>query len=180
MNIFVLDENPVIAAQMYVDKHCVKMVLESAQILSTAVFTMARTMKISDDAVVETYPMIYKPTHQHHPCTLWASSNSARYNWLRELGLALCDEYTYRYGRRHKSEDVIKSLDCPVGGMCSWTNPPLKPFALAMPDECKTNDAVQSYRNYYLSAKQKLLIYTRREPPKWIPAGMARYKEGKT
>ena len=172
MNIFVLDEDPVLAAQMHCDKH-MKMVLESAQLLSTAVFLMAREAK-AEELVNKQYPLIYKPTHQHHPCTLWTASNSARYNWLRDLGLALCAEYTFRYGRQHKSEAVIRSLTCPIRG-----DQPLKPFALAMPDECKTDDAMQSYRNYYLAAKQSILVYTRRQPPTWIPAGMARWKGSK-
>lgn len=188
MNIFVLDSDPVAAAKMHADKHVVKMVLETAQILSTAVW---RTMFIKDPAsekepyisivakfVKEKEPFIYKPTHKKHPCVLWAGQNSVRFNWLKKLGIALCEEYTYRYGKIHKSESVIKQIFYPGIDTC-FVDPPLTPFALAMPDIYKVGDVVESYRRYYLGAKQRMLVYTKREPPSWIPDGVARWKEKK-
>lgn len=186
MNIFVLDKDPVIAAQMHCNKHVVKMILETAQILSTAVWYgpfikdpgMEKEPYISLMAkfVREKEPFIYKPTHRKHPCVLWAGDNSTRFNWLKQLGMALCEEYTYRYGKTHKSESIIKQVFYPAHDAC-FVDPPLEPFALAMPDIYKTKDAVESYRNYYLGAKQRMLIYTRRRPPIWIPDGVARWKE---
>ena len=92
MQIIILDTNPIIAAQYQADKHCVKMVLETAQILST----------------IAGGP--YKPTHQKHPCVLWAGQNRTNFNWLCRHGLALAHEYTRRYGKRHKSQDVIEQI----------------------------------------------------------------------
>ena len=131
MNIFILSTNPVEAAQMQCDKHVVKMVLESAQILST----------------VSGGP--YKPTHANHPCVLWAKANRTNFNWLCRHGMALCAEYTRRYGRRHKSQDVIEQIayahdaeKLPVG---------ISEFVQCMPDEFRGSDPVVAYRKYYHS-----------------------------
>lgn len=186
MNIFILDEDPAVAAKMHCNKHVVKMVLETAQILSTAVWEcafikdpgMRKEPYISrrDKFIAKEMPFIYKPTHENHPCVKWAGGNSIRFNWLKKLGLALCEEYTYRYDKIHKSEQLIKKIFYPAFDAC-FVDPPLKPFVLAMPDEYKTECAVQSYRNYYIGAKGKLLIYTRRSPPIWIPDDMVRWKD---
>ena len=94
MNIFYLDENPVIASQYHLDKHIVKMPLETAQILCTIHWTKGKEAP-------------YKPTHLKHPCTLWVGESIKNYDWVCELGIALCKEYTYRYGKVHKCEEII-------------------------------------------------------------------------
>ncbi len=146
MNIFVLDEDPTIAAQYHCDKHVVKMVLETAQILST----------VSGRG--------YKPTHVNHPCTVWARESKANYQWLYDLGVALGKEYTHRYRRKHKSSFVIAEQwpceDLPSGE--------LTPFALAMPDEYKVDCPVESYRAYYRGEKAAMLTYKHREVPSWL------------
>jgi hypothetical protein len=88
------------------------------------------------------------------------------YIWLCDLGIELCEEYTYRYGKRHKSQDIIE--------WCLTHKPKLKykgdttPFALAMPDECKVGDAVDSYREYYRTEKRKIAVWKNRETPEWF------------
>lgn len=145
MNIFVVDYDPVIAARMLCDKHVVKMCLETAQMLST----------------INSGP--YKPTHKNHPCTLWAGSRVSNYLWLVEHGLALADEYTQRYGKVHKSQAVIESLAIiPFDSLQGMT-----PFALAMPDEYKCDDPVESYRNYYMS-KAAFCTWKDKQPPDWF------------
>ena len=143
MNIFILDTNPVLAAQMQCDKHCVKQVLESAQILST----------------VAGGP--YKPTHANHPCVLWAGANKTNYNWLARHAIALCEEYTRRYGRRHKSQDVIEQLqqapNLPVG---------ITPFVQCMPEQFKDRDTVTAYRRYYHS-KSDFAVWKLGNEPYW-------------
>lgn len=182
MNIFVLDKNPEFAAQMHCDKHVIKMVLETAQLLSTAIWDAGDnaihriSMEKKAEYISKNYPLIYKPTHRKHPCTIWASKNSTRFRWLKKLGLALCKEYTLRYNKTHKSQAVIESLQFPIFDAC-WIEPPLEPFVQAMPDEYKDDDAVTAYRNYYRGAKSKILVYTNREPPDWI-ADIARIKNG--
>lgn len=144
MNIFVLDRDPVLAAQYHCDKHVVKMIVEAGQMAST----------ISNGP--------YKPTHKNHPCTVWARQNQSNYLWLIDYGIALCDEYTYRYNKMHKTRDVIEQCatfsELPEGE--------LTPFALAMPDECKTIDPVESYRTYY-HTKERFAYWTKREVPSW-------------
>jgi hypothetical protein len=82
------------------------------------------------------------------------------------LGLELCKEYSYRYEKRHKSQAVIE--------WCLTHKPKLKyngditPFALAMPDECKVGDAVDSYREYYRTEKRKIAVWKNRETPEWF------------
>lgn len=144
MNIFALDTNPVIAAQMQCDKHVVKMCLETAQMLST----------------IAGGP--YKPTHANHPCTQWASANRTNYHWLVMHGLALCEEYTHRYGKEHKCQAVIASLankgaSLPIGAT---------DFVQCMPDEYKDTLPVVAYRQYYHS-KAAFAKWTKREVPSW-------------
>jgi len=158
MNIFVLDEDPIIAAQMHCDKHCVKMILETAQLLSTAV----RLHGVDYGYLI---------THRNHPCSIWCRTNRENFEWLKQLGMGLCNEYTFRYNKVHKSEPIIVNMpsDCINNGARTS-------FVLAMPDEYKVlNNAVQSYQNYYRGAKKDILVYTHREPPEWIK-DIAKYK----
>ena len=100
----------------------------------------------------------------NHPCTIWVRSSIQNYEYLVSLGIALGEEYTYRYGKTHKSvEEVIKKLpdiDLPDRG--------LTPFAQAMPDEYKNGDGIQAYRKYYLQDKYNLFAWKNREVPEWI------------
>lgn len=144
MNVFVLSTCPIEAAQMQCDKHVVKMVVETAQMLCTVGIGS------------------YKPTHKNHPCTVWAGKSLENFEWLVAHGLALCDEYTYRYGRRHKTQDVIEAVLPPDRFETSG----LTPFALAMPDEYRKGDVVESYREYYKS-KASFAKWTKRAAPVW-------------
>lgn len=156
MNIFVLDNDPIKAAQMHCDKHAVKMVLEVAQMLSTA----HRVLDEVDSDV------LYKSTHKNHPCSVWARESSGNYEWLYEHFVALCDEYTHRYGKVHmtdtKLRETLKSLPENI------TPGTMTPFALAMPDDVKTNDAVESYRSYYSVHKSDIATWQKCRPaPAW-------------
>ena len=153
MNIFVLDEDPVVAAQSLCDKHVVKMVLESAQLLCNAHWYKGCTAP-------------YRATHMQHPCTKWVVASINNYRWLVAHALALSDEYTFRYGKQHRSASIIK--------MCERNEPKLentwrRPFVQCMPDEYKQTDAVLAYRLYYTKEKAKIARWTRREPPSWWP-----------
>ena len=145
MNIFILDTSPVEAAQMQCDKHVVKMVLESAQMLS----------------IISGGP--YKPTHAKHPCTLWASATKANYHWLHAHAVALATEYTLRYGRLHKSEAVIHLLSEPPE---SVPDGGLTPFAQCMPEEFRGPCPVQAYRDYYWS-KRAFAEWRHTPRPRW-------------
>ena len=151
MNIFALDLDPIMAARLHLDKHVVKMPLESAQMLSTLNAPNAPS----------------KPTHRNHPCTLWAGATSGNYDWLVRLGLALCDEYTHRYGKEHKCRAVIEMLRLPPP---SVQEGPLTSFAQAMPDDCKQDDAVQAYKGYYRTHKAHIGTWKKRERPEFMDA----------
>lgn len=151
MNIFALDVDPIMAARMHLDKHIVKMPLETAQILSTLNAPNAP----------------YKPTHKNHPCTLWAGLTDSNYRWLVALGMALSNEYTHRYGKVHKSQAVIELLQLPPASVLVG---PLTAFALAMPDECKQDDAVLAYREYYRKHKAHIGTWKNRERPEFMDA----------
>ena len=164
MNIFYLDNDPTLAAQAQCDKHVVKMILESAQLLCTT------HHYFDSDPRPETHKHIkfYKKTHVNHPCSIWTRKSLANYNWLAQHALALCSEYTYRYNKQHKSYDIIVlcSLFYPTDiDVNMWLTEP----ALAMPDEYKSEDPVESYRRYYKECKRNTIQmrWTKREPPKW-------------
>lgn len=158
MNIFVLDTDPKVCAEMTQDVHITKMPLETAQMLCSA------------------YPKgtaPYKPTHYNHPCTVWARQSLQNFDWLLDLGEALCAEFEYRRGKQHACQSVIEGCR---------RNPPrlesagLTKFALAMPDRYKVESGVQSYRDYYVGEKQGYLhrgrwvpaSYTNRPRPAWF------------
>ena len=156
MNIFYLDSDPVVAAQMECDRHVVKMVLESAQMLSTA-------HRELDDNVPD---ILYKSAHKNHPSTLWTRSNASHYAWHYDHFIALCDEYTHRYGKVHASDtklrDVLAKL--PRNITCGeFTQPPQ-----CMPDQYKCNDSVTAYRNYYKGDKARFAEWNKSRPaPNW-------------
>lgn len=159
MNIFFLDENPKLSAQYHVDKHVVKMILETAQLLCSVHHVTDQV----NDQVNDQVP--YKLSHKNHPCAVWARQSLSNYLYLCELGLELGKEYTHRYGKRHKSIEVV--LWCIVNKPnipdIDFTQP-----AMAMPDEFKTDSVVESYRNYYMGAKINLASWKNREKPFWF------------
>ena len=152
MNIFVLDKDPAVAARMMCDKHVVKMILESVQMLCT----VARS-KGHDDAP-------YRATHANHPCTKWVGHSRRNWEWLIEHTQALCQEYTRRYKKIHKCEAVLQWAK---GLAIALPDTGLTPFALAMPDIYKVKDPVQSYRNYYLGDKSRFAKWKTGNVPGW-------------
>jgi hypothetical protein len=154
MNIFFLDEDVKKCAQYHVDKHVVKMILETAQLLCGVHHVTAH----------DTSHVPYKLSHKNHPCSIWCRESLSNYLYLCELGLELCKEYTYRYGKRHKSQDVIEWCVTNKVKICDkgFTNPPK-----AMPDEYKVDDVVKSYRNYYRGAKSGFAVWKNRQVPEW-------------
>ena len=159
MNIFFLDENPTLSAKYHVDKHVVKMILETAQLLCSVHHVTAQ----DTDQVTDQVP--YKLSHKNHPCAIWARESLSNYLYLCELGLELGKEYTYRYGKRHKSIEVIEwcIVNKPNIPDIGFTTP-----ARAMPDEFKVDSVVESYRNYYMGAKSDLASWKNREKPFWF------------
>ena len=137
MNIFYLDECPRKAAQLQYNKHVVKMILESAQMLCSAHHVLGNP----DDVP-------YKLAHKNHPSTIWVRENSLHYDWLYEHFCALQGEYYKRYGKTHMSFDK-----CYVPCMSHPANIPHEPFEQppqCMPDEYKDECSVKAYWNYYI------------------------------
>jgi hypothetical protein len=154
MNIFRLHDDPVIAAQMAIDKHVVKMPLESCQLLHTAL----RQRGLKAD-------WLYKPFNPKHPSCLWVNESRSNFMWLVRHGKALCAEYAYRYyGRTHKSSFLIVRAEAESSLIPEG---PETPVRLAMPEQFRTDDAVHSYRLYYSAAKHAFATWKTCEPAWW-------------
>ena len=159
MNIFVLDTNPKLCAQMHCDKHVVKMILEHAQMMCT-------THHLHPSGYGRAYNIPYKVTHKNHPCTVWLRESITNYQWLYSMTYWLNEEYKIRFNHdvNHKSWDVIQSLPiCPSIPYIGRTE-----FAQAMPDDYKDKNAVKAYRKYYNMDKIKLHKWTNSNTPEWI------------
>ena len=143
MNIFYIDQCPVRAAQMQCNKHVVKMILESAQMLCTAHHELGN------------HDVPYKVAHRNHPSTIWARSGAKQYRWLYRHFEALSDEYTLRYGKVHLTwQKCAQALSEPPMGIdnIEWTDPPQ-----CMPDECKRASSLDGYRVYYFQYKPQVI-----------------------
>lgn len=152
MNIFYLDEQPRTAARYHCDKHVVKMVLETAQLLSTAHHELGSTAT-------------YKSTHKNHPSALWVRSSRQHYEWAVELWLALMDEYTARYKKVHACARLIDELSTPPKRIpdAGWVQPPQ-----CMPDEYHRKCAVDAYRAYYVGAKAPICRWAHSPTPNFF------------
>lgn len=155
MNIFVLDTNPRLAAEYHCDKHVVKMITESAQLLCSAYWATGQSIEPP-----------YQLSHYNHPCAKWVRYSKENWDWLLMLGLYLYREYRYRYGNNiHKAGETLIWLYKNQPDLPSRGN---TPFVLCMPEDCKQDDAVESYREYYRKYKTHILQYRRRKPPEWL------------
>ena len=183
MNIFYLDNNPKVCAEMHNDKHCIKMILEYAQLLSTAHRVLDGTLsvglstsgrkKTSYVLMDQRESVLYSATHINHPSAIWCRKGIVQYRWLHNLLIELCKEYTYRYGKYHKVErdgllweleNAPKNIHTDV----FWSEP-----TPAMPDEVKVaGDSIASYKNYYINNKQHLASWqgkiNSRPVPNWF------------
>ena len=159
MNIFALDDHPILAASAHADRHLHKMIVESTQMLST----VAQGKGVFIECM-------YKPTHSKHPCTLWVAESPHNRAWLFELIMSL---HKQRLSILHKSVPVaieIFNALAEDGDASKHT-----PFAQAMPDHLRGPDAIEAYRRYYkwkreqgmqLDYKSPSIIT--RAPPSWL------------
>ena len=172
MNIFILDSDPRNSAEMHCDKHVVKMHVEGIQMLVSVmqryginhgVYTKAGTL--------------HKGGYANHPCTRWAGDSYANFQWLVKYTAALCEEHTARYGTVPHSSlqicDIIEASEKLLRAMeAEGTAGDLTPFALAMPDEYRSDCAVSSYRNYYIAEKAPICKWAKgRKAPEWFTRG---------
>jgi hypothetical protein len=161
MNIFVLDLDPKQAARYHCDVHVNKMIVESAQILSTV---------HRDNIFVQ--DKVYKPTHINRPCEVWAGMSEENYDWLYQLFRYLTEEFFLRFCKRHMTYIAMREhlRDAPpyirddIG---------LTAFAQVMPKELRDVDAVVAYRRYYLKCKRRFLSWTSpAKVPDWVIEGL--------
>ena len=181
MNLFILDKDPVKAAQLQCDKHVVKMIVESAQMLSTAHrmldgYVEKRLSKsgkrminywVHPDSNLEV--VLYKAVHFGHPCTVWTQESVSNYIWHYTHFTALCDEYQYRYNKKHSTDTLLRNI---------LIRPPINineegptPFKLAMKSnpECMFDDPVKSYQLYYQTKQDRFkMVWTGRDTPSWF------------
>lgn len=185
MNIFILDNDPIKAAQLQCDKHVVKMIVESAQMLSTVhrmldgvmerrpskSGSMIQYFKLDDEREY----VLYKACHFNHPCTVWSRESCMNYDWHYTHFTALCDEYTYRYGKIHSSDTKLRKLLKTKPKMIPHKTM-ITPFKLAMGSnpECVVvglngTDAVESYRAFYHTKQERFKMdWTKRNVPEWF------------
>ena len=153
MNIFYLSQDLPECARFHVNSHVVKMITEQNQLLCSAHWMTGNQAP-------------YKLTHKNHPSAIWTRASKDNYEWLALLTIELNKEYTYRYGKIHAGDKIAKWCyeNIPNLPNISWTQP-----TPAMPDEFKIpNNSLESYRNYYRTAKKHLHIWKNREIPFWL------------
>ncbi len=181
MNIFYLDNDPKICAMYHNDKHVVKMILEYAQLLSTAhrVLDGTLTSRLSKTGRKQNWYgltddrefLLYNATHVNHPSAKWCRDSADNYEWLYRLFCATCDEYTFRYGKIHLTDQKLRHVLSHKP-----KNIAKKPFDApwrAMPDEVKIgDDSLASYRNYYINNKTHLASWKKRNIPEWYIANV--------
>jgi len=179
MNIFILDKDPVIAAQMLCDRHIPKMIVESAQMLSTVHRLLDGTPEkrpSKSGKTIQTYysfgderdDLYYLAVHKYHPCTTWTMESKGNYDWHYNHFVGMAEEYEYRRGKQHATFVKLGKLlekapiNIPQAGLTE--------FAQAMshyPDCMVKGDAVKAYRNYYHVAKPFATWTWKRPAPTW-------------
>ena len=182
MNLFILDWDPTKAAQLQCDKHVVKMIVESAQMLSTAhrmldgyhIKSSSKSgktqVKVWIHPDTEMDNVLYKAVHSAHPCTVWTMASVMNYNWHYAHFIALCDEYTHRYGKVHLTDKLLRAKlaiapkNIKYGGLTTF------PLAMKSTPECMfADDPVKSYRAYYQTKQERFsMVWTKRDVPEWF------------
>jgi hypothetical protein len=176
MNIFYLNNDPRICAEEHCDKHVVKMIIEYAQLMSTAHRMLdgteyegrtangrrIRRWKMNTDYMED---KLYKASHVNHPSAIWTRQNRENYMWLHAMWVQLCMEYTIRYGKTHETFNKLATtlsfppVNIPEG---EFFEPPQ-----AMPESCKRPSAIEGYKKYYITEKKHFAKW-KIKTPKWF------------
>lgn len=183
MNIFYLDEDPVVCAKYHVDKHVIKMPLEMAQMLCTNIYYLNGLTSRTQSAKKENYESVLKmfqgfPPRENaaypfylfafpnHPCTIWLRNSQENIKWGLKLFDALLKEYTFRYGKNRELEKVYYWLmqNFPLDKI---ENTELTKPAQAMPKTYMNDNPVIAYRSYYVGDKRHIAVWKKREIPDW-------------
>jgi len=184
MNIFYLHEDAKTSAMMHVDSHASKMIIEYAQLMSTAhrVLDGKQVKRLSKkNRLLTTYDhpdpqldhTLYKSCHVNHPSGIWVRQSKKNYRWLYEMWTELNTEFMYRYDKivPHESYRKLKwALFSPPENMPEGVfTEPLQ----AMPDDVKNNSSITAYRDYYIKYKQHLASWKKRGMPDWMEINSA-------
>jgi len=153
MNLFILNTDPILAAKENCDKHVCKIIIEAAQMLCLAYWAKDREAPY------------HAKTHMNNHVSKWVRETKSNFDWTVKHGLALCDEYTHRYGKTHKVKEIIE--------WCRDNNPPvpngpLTEFRQAVADDCYNEDVIEAYRKYYNKYKAYFAKWTKRPQPSWF------------
>jgi len=183
MNLFYLARDTELCAQLHYDKHVVKMIVETAQLLSTAhrvldgemyreLSPKGRRLKRWKHSRPHFEDLLYKATHMNHPSAVWCRSSVSAYMWTARLLKQLCKEYTHRYKKVHKVErtQLMQLLHCIPAGVPSFVDFVAPPQC--MPDSYADADCIVAYRNYYVGDKLRMARYTNRTMPLWVAAAL--------
>lgn len=157
MNIFYLDSDPYRAASFLCDKHIGKMLMESAQLLSTA-------HRILDGHKYADKHTLYKPTHKNHPCAVWVRESKANYMWLWNHMRGCSMEFAKRYRKGHATAKLLQALSNPPKNIPNVG--PTEP-ALAMPEIYRSKFPVMAYRHYYQEEKYDIAYWKHGPKPFW-------------
>lgn len=152
MNLFILHEDPAISATYHCDKHVIKMILESAQLLCSTLNILGHDSP-------------YKTTHKNHPCRIWCGESLSNYRYVYQYCRWLNNEYIWRYNPEveHKSWTAVKDLPEPD----NLEDKGLTPFPQCMPDKYKRESAVEAYRQYYKADKAYMATWDKGVAEPW-------------
>jgi len=181
MNIFFLHEDAVIAATMQCDKHVPKMLLETAQMLSTAhrVLDGTKIQRPSKSGKRMVWywehpdpqldEVLYTPTHVNHPSSVWIRENSENYKWAFTHFVGLCVEFRFRFRKAHLSETKLRR---PLANLPKNIPPSVErsPIALAIDDKFKGPDPISSYQKFYQAKQERMTMEWNRgtHKPDWF------------
>lgn len=179
MNIFYLHKKPEVSAQLHCDKHVVKMIIEYAQMLSTAHRVLdgkpyveqnlglggrrIQRWKHPNPCMEKT---LYKASHVNHPSAVWVRESAVQYQYMYDMFVALCDEYTFRYGKVHMTDTKLRVMldEIPRNlQLGDWREPPQ-----AMPDDVKSESSIDAYHKYYKQYKRDFAVWTNRDVPQFM------------
>ena len=179
MNLFYLHKEPEVSATLHCDKHVVKMIIEYAQMLSTAhrmldgeaYYGLSKNgrkiqrWRLDSDRE----DILYKASHINHPSTRWVRENAIQYQYAYDMFTNLCDEYTYRYGKVHMTDSKLRNLLDNIPNniqLGEWSEPPQ-----CMPDDVKVeNNSLQAYHKYYREYKKSFAKWTNQVTSKFMEA----------
>ena len=171
MNIFVTDPSPTLSARVLPDKHIVKMPLETCQMLSI-VCSKKWGHNYGELHRLDGEPYkTEKGAFRNHPCTIWANASLENTWWLLAHGLALCNEYSWRYGKIHSCEKTLEEATEIIPSAPYQYRP--KSFTFAGPDEFKYDTSIDTFTAYkrYISSKPWAASNYLRDPsrkPDWL------------